>query len=110
MPMGSGGMADMGSMEMPMPENTLPMMTGFGQFGPMEMGGMFSVVKVRENLAAGDYKDPGPYKNPPGTVAYEFVGDAGEAPRAPSKASQRKPTIQFDVVKPGGPVSPSHEH
>ena len=110
MPMGSGGMAEMGTMEMPMPENTLPMMTGFGQFGPMEMGGMFSIVKVRENLTAGDYKDPGPYKNPPGTVAYEFVGDAGEAPRAPSKTSQRKPTIQFDVVKPGGPASPSHKH
>jgi len=71
---------------------------------------MFSVVKVRENLATGDYKDPGPYKNPPGTVAYEFVGDAGEAPRAPSKTSQRKPTIQFDVVKPSGPASPSYEH
>ena len=43
MPMGSAGMAEMGAMEMPMPDNTLPMMTGFGQFGPMEMGGMFSV-------------------------------------------------------------------
>src|SRR5574338_1339867 len=32
MPMGSAGMAEMGSMEMPMPDNTLPMMTGFGQF------------------------------------------------------------------------------
>lgn len=51
MPMGSNGMAEMGEMEMPMPDNTLPMMTGFGQFGPMEMGGMFSVVKVREGLA-----------------------------------------------------------
>jgi manganese oxidase len=37
----------MGAMEMPLPENTLPMMTGYGQFGPMEMGGMFSVVRVR---------------------------------------------------------------
>ena len=71
MPMGSAGMAEMGEMEMPMPDNTLPMMTGFGQFGPIEMGGMFSVVKVREGLARDDYKDPGPYKNPPGTVAYE---------------------------------------
>ena len=42
-PMGSRGMAEMGEMEMPMPDNTLPMMTGFGQFGPLEMGGMFSV-------------------------------------------------------------------
>ena len=59
MPMGSAGMAEMGAMEMPLPDNTLPMMTGFGQFGPLEMGGMFTVVKVREDLAAGDYKDPG---------------------------------------------------
>ena len=53
-------------MSMPLPPNTLPMMTGTGQFGPIEMGGMFTVMKVREDLAPGDYKDPGPYKNPPG--------------------------------------------
>jgi hypothetical protein len=41
---------------------------------------MFTVVKVREGLAAGDYKDPGPYKFPPGSVTYEFSGDAGAAP------------------------------
>ena len=38
MPMGSAGMGEMGSMEMPLPDNTLPMMTGFAQFGPVEMG------------------------------------------------------------------------
>ena len=26
------------------------------------MGGMFTVLKVREDLASGDYKDPGPYR------------------------------------------------
>jgi FtsP/CotA-like multicopper oxidase with cupredoxin domain len=105
-PMGSGGMADMGSMEMPMPDNTLPMMTGFGQFGPIEMGGMFTVMKVREGLAANDYADPGPYRHPAGTVAYEFAGEAGEAPRrseAPSveKSAARTPAAEFRVVKPG---------
>ncbi len=74
-------MAEMGEMEMPLPENTLPMMTGFGQFGPIEMGGMFTVVKVREGLAADDYRDPGWYKHPPGTVAYEI----GQAPTAPPR-------------------------
>ena len=87
MPMGSTGMAEMGAMEMPLPDNTLPMMTGFGQFGPLEMGGMFTVVKVREDLAADDYKDPGPYKFPPGSVAYEFNGDAGTAPRQSEPAA-----------------------
>jgi hypothetical protein len=40
------------------------------------MGGMFSVVKVREGLARDDYKDPGWFKHPPGTVAYEWTGAA----------------------------------
>jgi manganese oxidase len=35
MPMGSS--AEMAVMEMPMPDNTLPMMTAFGQFGPIEI-------------------------------------------------------------------------
>jgi hypothetical protein len=48
MPMGSSGMAMTGEMEMPAPANTLPMMIGCGQFGPIEMGGMFSLVKIRE--------------------------------------------------------------
>ena len=46
MAMGERGMADMGEMEMPLPDNTLPMMTGEGPFGPVEMGGMFTVVKI----------------------------------------------------------------
>src|SRR5262245_10254437 len=81
MPMGSAGMAEMGEMEMPMPDKPLPMMTGFGQFGPVGMGGMFSVVKVREGIAAGDYKDPGWYRPPPGTVAYEIENPAAAAAR-----------------------------
>ena len=54
----------MGMMAMPLLPNTLPMMTGTGQFGPIEMGGMFTVLKVREGLAAGDYRDPGPEHSP----------------------------------------------
>jgi len=71
MVMGERGMADMAEMEMPLPENTLPMMTGRGPYGAIEMGGMFTVMKVREGLKSDDYKDPGWYKAPPGTVAYE---------------------------------------
>ena len=62
MPMGTAGMADMGEMSMELPENTVPMMTGWGPYGPLEMGGMFSVVKVRAGIAADDYSDPGWYK------------------------------------------------
>jgi hypothetical protein len=86
--MGSVGMAEMGTMRHPLPDNTLPMMTGFGQFGPIEMGGMFTVVKVREGLTAGDYGDPGPYRNPEGSVAYEFKGAAGEPPRQSDNSSR----------------------
>jgi manganese oxidase len=52
---------------MPGPENTLPMMTGTGQFGPIEMGGMFTILKVRDGITS--YEDPGWYQNPSGTVA-----------------------------------------
>ena len=50
-PMGSAGMAEMGSMEMAMPDNTLPMMTGFEQFGPIEMGGKPDLPPRPENSA-----------------------------------------------------------
>jgi len=49
------------------------MMTGRGQFGPIEMGGMFSVVKVREGLGRNDSSDPGWYDFPGVTVSYELA-------------------------------------
>ncbi|MCC6380169.1 MAG: copper oxidase [Burkholderiales bacterium] len=82
MVMGDRGMADMGAMEMPLPDNTLPMMTGQGPFGPLEMGGMFTVVKVRADQKPGDYSDPGWYRHPPGTQAREYAGALPEPPRA----------------------------
>jgi FtsP/CotA-like multicopper oxidase with cupredoxin domain len=81
MVMGERGMADMGEMRMPLPENTLPMMTGDGPFGPIEMGGMFTVMKVREGLSKDDYRDPGWYRHPPGTVAYEWTEPVAEPAR-----------------------------
>ena len=65
MAMGNSGMGDM--MDMGRPPNTLPMMAGQGPFGPVEMGGMFTVLKVREGITS--YEDPGWYKYPEGTVA-----------------------------------------
>jgi FtsP/CotA-like multicopper oxidase with cupredoxin domain len=90
MAMGTSGMADMAKMSMPLPDNTLRMITGTGPFGGIEMGGMFTVVKVREGLATGDYRDPGWYKHPPGTVAYE--ADAAMA---------GEPARQKDTPSPG---------
>jgi FtsP/CotA-like multicopper oxidase with cupredoxin domain len=57
------------------PQNTLPMMTGVGPYGNIEMGGMFTTVKVRDNLKAGDYRDPGWYNAPKGTVAARVSSD-----------------------------------
>ncbi len=68
------------------PENTLPMMAGDGPFGAIGMGGMFTVLKVHEDIP--DFKtaeaytkqvklpgDFGWYKNPSGTVSERVPGD-----------------------------------
>lgn len=70
MTMGQTGMGDMGEMGMKVPENSIPMVGARGQFGYITMGGMFTIVKVREGLTDRD-TDPGPYRFPPGTVASE---------------------------------------
>ena len=108
MPMGNAGMADMGEMEMQLPDNTLPMMTGFAQFGALEMGGMFSVVKVREGLASGDYKDPGWFKHPQGTVAYEVASTAAPPLQQAAPPPNSKPVVEMNVVKPS--KNPSMKH
>jgi FtsP/CotA-like multicopper oxidase with cupredoxin domain len=99
MVMGDKG-GSMGSMKMPLPENTLPMMDGTGPFGPIEMGGMFTMIKVREGLARGDYRDPGWYRHPAGTVAREWTGAAPEPIRASATpAADGEPVA---TVKRGG--------
>ncbi|GAB2655489.1 multicopper oxidase family protein [Arenimonas aestuarii] len=79
MAMGQHGMAEhqehTDSGHMKGPENTLAMMAGKGPFGNIEMGGMFTVVKVRDDIRPGDYSDPGWYANPPGTVARRVSSD-----------------------------------
>jgi len=99
MAMGSAGMAEMGSMEMPLPDNTLPMMSGQGPFGPLEMGGMFSVVKVHPNVKPGDYKDPGWYRHPEGTQASEWTGDTPAVERAGAPQADGS---EMQVQKPSG--------
>jgi FtsP/CotA-like multicopper oxidase with cupredoxin domain len=113
MPMGSDGMGMMSSMEMQLPDNTLPMMSGPGQYGSVEMGGMFTILKVRPDLAADDYKDPGFYKHPAGSVAYEWKGDMPpEAPRVPGAPSRKAGRVDYRVVDPRKrPVrAATHEH
>jgi FtsP/CotA-like multicopper oxidase with cupredoxin domain len=91
MAMGERGMDEMATMRMALPENTAPMMMGEGPFGAIGMGGMFSVVKVRRNQKRGDYRDPGWYQHPPGTVAYEYTGPTPPAVQSREAGSQSMP-------------------
>ena len=102
MSMGQHGMADMAEMEMPMPDNTLPMMTGQGPFGGLGMGGMFSVLKVRRDQAPGDYSNPGWYKHPPGTLATEYQGEVAAPLHSSDDLSEQAAAIELQVRKPGG--------
>ena len=101
MPMGAHGMGQMGHMHMPLPPNTLPMMTGTGQFGPIEMGGMFTIIKIRDGIT--NYEDPGWYKHPAGTTAY-LVAEArpaehGEGHGKPHEHSPMQSMPHMDVRK-----------
>jgi hypothetical protein len=67
MTMGETGMGGHGEMGMAVPKNSVPMKGQMGPFGYTGMGGMFTLVKVRDELAG--YGDPGWYKHPEGTVS-----------------------------------------
>ena len=68
MAMGANGSGDMGAMGMPVPTNSIPMAGGQGQFDYITMGGMFTILKVRDEIPPNN-ADPGWYQNPPGTVS-----------------------------------------
>ena len=71
MTMGQNGMGDM--MAMQQPKNSISMVGGDGPHGYIDMGGMFTILKVRKKLT-GD-TDPGWYDNPPGTLASKATAD-----------------------------------
>lgn len=52
--------------KIPFPKNVSPIGNP-GPFGVIELGGMFTILKVREHLA--NYSDPDWYQHPIGTVA-----------------------------------------
>lgn len=99
MAMGETGMGEHAehAAHMEGPPNTLPMMGGDGPFGNVGMGGMFTILKVHEDIpyfnTAEEYNeqvklpgDLGWYDNPPGTVA-ESIYPAGP-PNDIQKAAQ----------------------
>jgi len=95
MSMGQAGMGDMTDMQMAVPTNSIPMVGGIGPYGEITMGGMFTILKVREHLSNYD-EDPGWYQTPPGTLASRatdealraagIAGDGSGAPGPPEGA------------------------
>ena len=65
----------------------------------MGMGGMFTTLKVREDLKPDDYSDPGWYKQPSGTQAYEYKGTL--------PAEKRNNNAQSAGTQAGTPVTPN---
>jgi FtsP/CotA-like multicopper oxidase with cupredoxin domain len=77
MTMGQDGMADMGDMGMKIPPNSVPMVGARGPYGYITMGGLYTNLKVREDLAdlkpekGEEFSYGGWYKMPPGTQAQQ---------------------------------------
>jgi hypothetical protein len=96
MTMGQAGMADMGDMGMPVPRNSIPMLGGKGKHDYITMGGMFTILKVRDRLRS--FEDPGWYENPAGTLAVEALAadlqrDGVDPERPP--AAEDDPTAKY---------------
>ena len=104
MSMGSTGMGDM--MDMGTPRNSLFMGGGEGPFGSILMGGMFTILKIRENLRSYD-ADPGWYDYPSGTVAspvgerQAIVPSGSTYGRMQTAAAGLQPDVTYQAVKAG---------
>jgi hypothetical protein len=102
MSMGESGMAEMGEMGMPVPRNSIPMVGMEGKHDYIDMGGLFTIVKVRENLTS--YDDPGWYENPPGTLASlasndELQRDLGFIPSSENNEKKPMDNMNMDHMK-----------
>lgn len=73
MTMGQTGMGGMGSMNMPVPPNSVPMRGAPGPYGSIDMGSMMTILKVREHVESADPK--GWYAHPAGTRAEKATPD-----------------------------------
>ena len=81
----------------------------------VEMGGMFSVLKVRKDQKPGDFSNPAWYQHPEGTVAFEVNTTVTDPVRfkAETKSSmplqQTKPTpVEVQIRKPQGTGGHAH--
>jgi hypothetical protein len=99
MTMGQDGMAEHGlhveSGHMKVPRNSTPMVGGKGPFDYITMGGLFTVLKVREGITS--YEDPGWYQHPEGTVANLASAD-----------DLRRDDIDVQAAPSAPPTQPHH--
>ena len=104
MAMGEAGMHEHAehAEHMELPENTLPMMTGKGPFGTIGMGGMFTVLKVRDR---GQTSFEGWYAHPKGSVAHRVGPSPSPSPKtrpSPTPAQYQCPMHpEVSAQKPG---------
>lgn len=89
---------------MKMPSNLAPIGSP-GPFGVIEMGGMFTIFKVRDELV--NYSDPGWYKHPPGTTAEAVnFNDVPQTHKRPSFLDPKNQASWFSDVE----EKKEHEH
>jgi hypothetical protein len=82
---GMGGHAEHVA-HMRLPRNSIPMRGAPGPFSYIDMGGMFTIIKIRKGITS--YEDPGWYEHPKGEVATnataeELARDGIEVEAAP---------------------------
>jgi hypothetical protein len=111
MTMGPTGMGEMAEMGMSVPENCIPMVGADGPHGYIDMGGMFTILKVRAGLTS--YDDPGWYEQPKGTevttaTPEELKRDGVEIAPPPSTPPEGSPGAP--AATPGGATDHLHHH
>jgi manganese oxidase len=87
MTMGTKGMGNMAEMNMRIPGNSLPMRGGPGPHGYIDMGGMFTILKVRDNP---DQADPSAWYTQP----------AGSQAQRATEAQLKEDGIALQLPKP----------
>jgi hypothetical protein len=102
MTMGQDGMGEMGEMSMPVPKNSIPMGGAQGPRGFISMGGMFTLLKVRDGLS--NYADPGWYTSPASeqaslASAAELKRDGIEEPASPTAAVTYTCPMHPEIVR-----------
>ncbi len=103
-PTAEEGTADMGGS----PKNTIAMLGGDGPFGYIPMGGMFTVIKVRESIE--NYEDPGWYEQPEGTVAEAATAEELERDGIDLEAATRPTENGGPHATQAPPSSPDGGH